>query len=133
MDGRNLEFENNPLYILEAVAQGFDCEIDVWVKNGKYFLGHDFPKYLVEDSFLKNEFLWCHAKNIDALQKMSSDDKIHFFWHQKDDYTLTSKGYIWAYPSKILTKKSICVLPENSFYEKLDCAGICSDYIINYK
>ena len=25
----------------------------------------------------------------------------HYFWHQEDDYTITSKGIIWAYPGKV--------------------------------
>lgn len=31
------------------------------------------------------------------------------FWHQEDDYALTSSGYIWTYPDKLLTDKSIIV------------------------
>ena len=79
-----------------------------------------------------NNFLWCHAKNIDAFKKMLQRG-IHCFWHQEDDVTLTSNGYIWTYPGKQLTTKSICVLPEKVNYNKFDCAGICSDYIIHYE
>jgi hypothetical protein len=28
--------------------------------------------------------------------------KCHYFWHQEDDYTITSKGFIWVYPGKPL-------------------------------
>ena len=38
--------------------------------------------------------------------------KSNYFWHQNDDYTITSKGYIWAYPGKKLNKNAIYVLPE---------------------
>ena len=59
--------------------------------------------------------------------------KAHHFWHQEDDYTITSKGFIWTYPGKSLLTSSICVLPEKSTYKKFECYGICSDYILKYK
>ena len=57
----------------------------------------------------------------------------HYFWHQKDDITLTSKGYFWTFPGKKLTKNSICVLPEWNSLRKFNCAGVCSDFISKYK
>jgi len=59
--------------------------------------------------------------------------KAHYFWHQEDDYTITSEGYIWTYPGKKLFNKSICVLPETHDYKNLNCLGICSDFIEKYK
>ena len=35
------ECENNPTYIDQAIAEGFDVEIDVWFIDGEFFLGHD--------------------------------------------------------------------------------------------
>ena len=118
--------ENQPDYIEEALAQGFDVEIDVWDIFGSYFLGHDEPKYLVKKDFLKNDGLWCHAKNIQGLYSML-EDNIHCFWHQEDDVALTSEGYLWTYPGKELTENSIAVLPEKK--PDVEIAGICSDYI----
>ena len=123
--------ENQPDYIEEALAQGFDVEIDVWDIFGSYFLGHDEPKYLVKKDFLKNDGLWCHAKNIQGLYSML-EDNIHCFWHQEDDVTLTSEGYMWTYPGKPLTDKSICVLPEKNNEKPKKCLGICSDYVVYY-
>jgi|TARA_B100000959_G_C14826137_1_gene559891 hypothetical protein len=68
----------------------------------------------------------------EALNKMLKQD-IHCFWHQKDDVTLTSKGYMWTYPGKLLTDNSITVLPEINNDIPKKCLGICSDYIVNYK
>tara|TARA_B100000686_G_scaffold354186_1_gene463125 strand:- start:12749 stop:13165 length:417 start_codon:yes stop_codon:yes gene_type:complete len=119
--------ENQPDYIEEALAQGFDVEIDVWDIFGSYFLGHDEPKYLVKKDFLKNDGLWCHAKNIQGLYSML-EDNIHCFWHQEDDVTLTSEGYMWTYPGKDLTKNSIAVLPDNK--PDVEVAGVCSDFIV---
>ena len=129
--------ENRPGYIHKALGQDFDVEIDVWYIEDEFWLGHDIPQYKIEENFLENPKLWCHAKNIDALYKMKINSLIHCFWHQEDDVTLTSKGYLWTYPGKQLTEKSICVLPE--FEDKKskvilpkNVAGICSDFIVRF-
>jgi hypothetical protein len=81
--------------------------------------------------------LWIHAKNIEALYVLSADNKLNFFWHQEDYFTLTSHGYIWTYPGNLLTKNSISVLPEWQDPElknlDLNCYGICSDYVLTIK
>jgi len=134
ISGRYIERENEPNYILEAKNMGYQVEIDVWNLSGKWYLGHDEPQYSVEESFFSHEGMWCHAKNLEALDALLSL-KTNCFWHQEDDYTLTSKGIIWAYPGKKLNKNSICVMPEWN-KKTLDfslCMGICSDLIKNYK
>ena len=78
--------ENCPLYIKNVLKRGFHCEVDVWYVDGDYWLGHDEPMYSISSSFLKNAKLWCHAKNKEALEKMSKQDNIHYFWHEQDDY-----------------------------------------------
>ena len=70
--------------------------------------------------------------SIDALYKLRKLNSIHF-WHQNDDYTLTSNGYFWTFPGKKLNFRSICVLPELAKYKNINCSGICSDYIEKYK
>ena len=130
INGNNF-LENNPVYIKDAINKGFDVEIDVWLKNGELFLGHDYPQYAIDINFLKNDKLWCHAKNLQALEIMLKE-KIHCFWHQEDDFTLTSEEYIWTYPNKAVGKKSIIVcknLEETLQYSNLDIAGICSDFV----
>ena len=132
--GKNEKLENNPDYIIEAEKKGFDVEIDIWFKNGQFYLGHDKPQYKVNKKFLENSKFWCHAKNNSALYELSIIN-CHYFWHETDDYTITSLGYIWIYPNKPILKNGICVLPEK--FENKDinnkCKGICSDYILNYK
>ena len=64
---------------------------------------------------------------------MMDHKKIHCFWHQKDDVTLTSRGFIWTYPNKKTYNKSIIVI--NKFIKKQElpkCMGICSDYVKKY-
>jgi len=123
------EYANSPDYVERTLQLGFDCEVDVWKVFNFFFLGHDYPKYKVSKSFLKNSKLWCHAKNLEALESMM-DLGAHCFWHQDDYYTLTSQGYIWTYPNKITSKKSIIVHKDINWKSKnYDCFGVCTDYI----
>jgi hypothetical protein len=135
INGPNPEKENHPDYIKSALSQNYDVEVDVWVVDGKYVLGHDAPNYEVEFDFInRNRNLWLHAKNLDALEKMCTEPHLHYFWHQKDDFVVTSKGYIWTYPGNRLGPHSICVLPENVGLLKLTgCAGVCSDFVKKYR
>jgi hypothetical protein len=131
--------ENDPVYIRQALDGGFDAEIDVWLINENYILGHDSPEFFIKESFLENKKLWCHAKNLRALEKMLKNKKIHCFWHQEDKFTLTSKNYIWTYPGESYTSKSVVVKPENHIKNnfkdiaKYNCYGICSDYVKRIK
>ena len=124
--------ENNPKYINAALKQGYDVEIDVWFDNG-WWLGHDAPKYETDIEYLTDSRLWIHCKNLKALAYMQNT-KLNYFWHDKDLYTLTSHGWIWAYPGSpiVAGTQSIAVLPE-IFNLKIDLfSGICSDNIKDY-
>ena len=132
INGPNLERENHPVYIFEALAEGYDVEIDVWVKNSMVYLGHDRPSHSVNEKMLQIPGLWCHAKNEQALNFMIDNKVPNFFWHQEDDVTLTSSGYIWTHSNNnIYTNKSIvCHMGKvESIEEYENVAGICSDYI----
>jgi len=134
--------ENSPQYIDKAIDNGYNVEIDI---RGSFedglFLGHDKAQYEVSADWLfeRSDYLWIHAKNIQALYTFTQQTKgWNAFWHQEDEHTLTTGGYIWAYPGSILTPRSICVMPEVSKikYSEQDlqiCAGICSDNIGKYK
>jgi hypothetical protein len=132
LNGINRPAENHPKQIQMVLGLDFDCEIDVWYKNNQYFLGHDMPEHKIEEEFLENPSLWCHAKNIEALCKMQENRHIHCFWHENDAVTLTSKGIIWAFPREIAIPHSIAVLPEKFQTNIENCFGVCSDVIINY-
>ena len=132
INGIQKEQENKPEYINRALEKGFDVEIDVRFSNGKFFLGHDYDQYEIDHKFLSNKKIWCHAKTDEAFFALN-EINAHYFWHQEDDYTITSKGYIWTYPGKKLFSKSICVLPEIANYKEINCMGICSDFIEKYK
>lgn len=132
LEGPDKSLENDPTQIHLSLLKGFDCEIDFWFIDQEFFLGHDGPTYSIKSDFLHQPGLWIHAKNLEALYWLSNTN-LNYFWHQEDNFTLTSKGYIWTYPGKELTDKSISVMPEwndpNLQNLNLNCFGICSDYI----
>jgi len=134
ISGPDSNLENLPDQITKALTAGYDCEIDVRYINSKWMLGHDTPDYEVSFEFLKQSKLWIHAKNLTALYELGKTTLV-YFWHQGDDFTLTSNGYIWTYPGKDLTDKSIMVMPEWSDlnFKNLDtnCYAICSDFVKN--
>jgi hypothetical protein len=132
LNGPDSNLENLPGQILLSLQAGYDCEVDVRLIDGKWMLGHDTPDFEVPFEFLKQTGLWIHAKNLEALDYLSTTG-LNYFWHQNDDYVITSKGYIWAYPGKPLTTRSVMVLPEwedNTLQNviEVNCVGICSDY-----
>jgi hypothetical protein len=127
------EKENQPNYVLRALRLGYNVEVDVWWHRGEYYLGHDEPTYKVWPRFIENKDIWCHAKNSDALCQMKENPNIHYFWHEQDTYTITSRGFVWVFPNKPLLPNSICVKPELRYNGDLTlCSGICSDYISDY-
>ena len=135
LNGPNEVRENSPYYIMEAIAEGYDVEVDLWWVDGKVYLGHDEPQYEVSNKWLGERIdkLWIHCKNIDAIIFFKeSQYKFNYFWHEEDTITLTSQNYIWAYPGNQPIKNSIAVMPEINKEETNICLGICSDYIENY-
>lgn len=114
--GPNSRTENSPAQILRAIEQGFDVEIDTRVIDGQIFFGHDYPQYECPESLIIRiiEKGWFHCKNLEAMTYLSKHfPGIKYFWHQSDDFTLTSNGFIWTYPGQKITNKSVLVLPEN--------------------
>ena len=140
IDGSNPLLENHPEYIINAIDQGFDVEIDVWFVDKKLYLGHDEPQYHINLDFLKQyaSTLWCHAKHAPALRELLRIDNLHIFSHDSDPVVFTSKGLLWAYPGQPIDDMTVCVMPErvDDMYsvEKLrSCKGICSDFIQKYR
>ena len=110
-DGPNINLENWPDQISKSLDSGYDCEVDLWVVDSDFYLGHNGPDYTVSYKFLEQSGLWIHAKNLSALHWLTQTD-LEYFWHQEDDFTLTSHNYIWTYPGKELTQHSVMVMPE---------------------
>lgn len=139
INGRIEESENKPEYIDDTIGMGYDVEIDIWFIDGCWWLGHDEPQYTIDLDWIdkRSDKLWVHCKNIEAVEYFYDNEveckDINWFWHEEDTLTLTSYGYIWAYPGKQPIRGSIAIMPEINNDNVLRCKGICSDYIQHYK
>ena len=133
LNGPDLKTENKPSQIESVIKKGFNVEIDVWLINNKYWLGHDEPQYLTSYNWLKEikSHLYIHCKNHDLVEFLFQSD-MNYFWHEDDDMTITSFGHLWCHPKIKPIKNCIAVLPEINNWNLESCSGICSDYIINY-
>lgn len=136
LNGRIPERENSPEYILEAIEAGYDVEIDLRIKNGELWLGHDKPQYKISLEWLErnSDYLWIHCKDFEALSFMSSQrTSFHFFFHEKESFTLISNGLIWAHCLADADKQ--CIIPllskeDLTVYDfmKHKVCGVCTDY-----
>ena len=136
INGRNLERENKVDYVMEALTQGYDVEIDIrYIKSSKeYFLGHDNAQEICPMEILLSENTWVHAKDIYSFKRLLDLEIPNTFLHTDEDVVLTSSGYLWTYPGKEITKRSIQVMPEHSGEVfNNDAYGICSDLVKKYR
>lgn len=139
INGPNSLQENNPKYIDHAINCGYDVEIDVRYNSDSFYLGHDESQYCISIDWLleRKDSLWIHCKDLNSLNTFSKlSESFNYFWHQNDDFTLTSKRYIWTYPGKPFGCSSVIVMPEaNIPVEQLrtilqyECFGVCSNYV----
>ncbi len=130
LTGPQPDKENTPEYIHSALNQGIDCEIDLWLIDGKLYTGHDSPENLVTNKFIYDERLWIHAKNLEALRFLC-ETGLHYFWHEEDKFTLTSKNYIWTYTGEKTCNRSIIVDNSREWINNpnnTNCFGVCTDY-----
>tara|TARA_E500000178_G_scaffold328321_1_gene358211 strand:+ start:1183 stop:1620 length:438 start_codon:yes stop_codon:yes gene_type:complete len=135
ISGKSL-LENSPDYIDNALEKGFDVEIDIRYTDNKLLLGHDKGQYPISLDWInerKNK-LWVHCKDKYSIEYLNSkSSEIHFFFHEDDDLTITSKGFLWVFPGMQPVQNSIAVMPELYNDNIKQCIGVCSDFINNYK
>jgi len=143
VEGINREKENTLDYIDLAIRLGYDVEVDVWGKEGQFglWLGHDSPTHHINFDFLvtRIQYLWVHCKNARALYLMREyAPECRFFFHQTDDYALTSWYDIWCYPEKSpYGSHAVIVLPEQwmkledlpKYINHFQVTGVCSDSV----
>jgi hypothetical protein len=57
------------------------------------------------------------------------NNEFNYFWHQNDDFALTSKGFVWTYPKIKLMDGAVCVLPEKGVSGNIEnCYAVCTDF-----
>jgi len=135
LEGIDKERENSLSYIDEAIALGYEAEVDLRLNDGRLFFGHDTPDYNVTHAWLqkrKNK-LWIHVKDYKSLVwLLNSEEDYRYFCHESDKYTLTSNGYVWSHDLKnnminkcivpLISKEQVMNFTQRSFY------GVCTDY-----
>lgn len=127
---------------IEAIEQALlycnKVEVDIRRIGERWYLGHDTPDYLVTEDFLLDNAskLLLHCKNLAALTTLSNYqyDSIEYFWHQEDNYTLTSNNHIIAYPGQPINEMCILMMPETNNYDTdtWDCWAVCTDHPFKY-
>lgn len=138
IDGINHALENSPAYIDAALSMGFDCEIDLRMKNGVPCLGHDTPDHPLDETWFsdRKNRLWVHVKEYEALVwLMKNHPDAIYFCHESDRYTLVSNGKIWSHD---LTNPmtSDCIVPllslesVRSYSHNGGFHAVCSDYVV---
>jgi 3-deoxy-D-manno-octulosonate 8-phosphate phosphatase (KDO 8-P phosphatase) len=134
--GPNPESENKIDYLLKALSLGFDIEVDVRLKEGKLYLGHDVEQEQIESSFLKNKRVWTHCKDIESFNYLLQFKDINCFYQNNEDIVLTSRGFVWHHSSNTnFGKKSIgvCLDYNQDFDNNISSMyGLCSDYVGSY-
>lgn len=90
-NGREPSLENTPNHILNAAVK-FRVEIDVWKINGEYFLGHDEPKHKIDRSFLLDDRLLLHCKNLDSFMEFGRSGFGESFFQTDELVVRTSMG-----------------------------------------
>lgn len=140
LEGPDPKLENHPEQIRKVLDQHLDVEIDVWLTDQGWALGHDAPQYEINHAFLNLPGLWIHAKNFEAAHRLLQLNRFghahNFFWHESDERCLTSSGYWWTYPGKAINTMSVAVMPEahvslTEFRSILswNCYGVCTDWV----
>lgn len=115
LNGPLPERENSPDYVDEAIAAGFIVEVDLTIEDGWPILGHKNQRYPVSWSWLHHraKHLLLHLKNTPAVWDISRYTRFHYFCNEKDEFSLTSRGYIlyWSRNVKNDTVNRYCLLP----------------------
>ena len=128
--------ENAPDYVDEALKLGFECEVDLRMKDNIPCLGHDTPDHPVTIEWLteRKGGLWVHVKEYSALVwLMENCPNNKFFCHESDKFTLVSNGWVWSHDLDnrmtnkcvipLLSKESVATYNQNGF------GAVCSDFV----
>ncbi len=84
--------ENTFEQVKLALSKGFDVEVDVWLVDGKFFLGHDGPKVEVDKTFFNDTRIWSHCKTKDTYYRLVRSPQTLPFLHDDEDFALLKGG-----------------------------------------
>ena len=133
----NPDLENTQEYIQTAINQGYEVKIDLWTKDNKLYLGTNEPTQPLDfDWFERNNGrLWIQCRTIDVMAQFNKLDSrgsnLHYFWHELNKISLTSRGYLWCESDKVVPGGIMYQPKEDN--DLTEAYGICSDSILKYK
>jgi hypothetical protein len=137
MAGPSKATENDPARLAKALADGWDCKIDVWLdehRRAGVWLGHDAPEHYIDgdacDSLLAHPGAWIHCKNLAAftwLRQRPDSSRFHFFSHDLDLVALTSRGVAWVYPGVAFPGRGAVTVVRGTDSSALSGGGVCAD------
>jgi len=129
------EKENRPSYIDSAIQLGYDVEVDLRFKDNKFWLGHDYPQYLIDMKWmsLRKDNLWFHCKDIESALELSKHNGFKYFCHSNDEYVLVSTGHLWVHNLNGIINQN-CIIPlldEATIinYKNSTPYAVCTDFI----
>jgi beta-phosphoglucomutase-like phosphatase (HAD superfamily) len=132
-NGLSPNTENKPEILYQRLDEGWDIEIDLWKISEDLYLGHDKPEYKINENekLLIHPNTWIHCKNLEAyfyLRNHKDSKKFNYFSHDKDEFAVTSKGFIWSnINTNIIGPGSIKVVQSKN-YNLMPGVGICTDW-----
>lgn len=136
IDGVITSKENSPEYIDTAINLGYDVEVDIRFIDGKFWLGHDTPDYLVNIEWMdkRREFLWFHCKDLYSATELTRlDSGLVKFCHTSDSFVLVSNGTVWVHDLN-LKLDDLSVIPLLSmsdiqnYNNNKEVYGVCTDF-----
>lgn len=136
--------ENRPDVLDRRIRQGYQVELDVWVRDTSYWLGHDEPQYEVSFDWLMKDLgkKYIHCKDGPTFEHMlirsgREGYNPNLFYHTNEDYALTTRRYVITHPCETLLEGSINMMPEMASIkrneEREKAYAVCSDAIRNWK
>lgn len=127
--------ENKPEYILAALDAGYEAEVDAWMMEDGFYLGHDKPSYKVDRFLFQNQRIWTHCKNVAALFELSKYLDVNCFFQDNDEIALTSRGYLWAHSRCATYDEKTVVVSLGPIWAGTGRKplGICTDYASAFK
>lgn len=147
--------ENSLQAIRACLDLGLDVEIDVQAIHAEALvLGHSPLRpqdvHRVPLRLVRNQRVWCHAKNLQAMHGLLAIKAKHCFLHDSDDAALASSGQLWTarYPQVLLEDGllggpvadsllgrlvSVELGRPNPAFDYSKLHGICTDYPLEWQ
>lgn len=134
--GAKPELENTGKYVQAALDGGYCVEIDVRLKHGEYWLGHDEPREKISLELMQDNRVLVHAKTVETFYELLKRKTIHSFYQKDEEIVLTSWGKK-LYHEKLKTAYDFT---SDEIYVDLECNvshdnsyGIITDKPIEFK